>query len=71
MSLGQIADTEEQAPSLCYTAGIRYPTHKIADGAIPKERLGRHSFDANILKDYQDDEMIPSAKECELSNCHS
>ena len=27
--------TTELAPCLCYTTGIRYPTHKIADGAIP------------------------------------
>ena len=35
LTLAQITDTAELAPCLCYTAGIRHPTHKIADGAIP------------------------------------
>ena len=34
-TLAQITGTAELAPCLCYTAGIHYPTHKIADGAIP------------------------------------
>ena len=34
-TLAQIAVTAELAPCPCYTAGIHYRTHKIADGAIP------------------------------------
>ena len=34
-TLARITGTAELAPYLCYTIGIRYPTHKIADGAIP------------------------------------
>ena len=34
-TLARITGIAELAPSLCYTAGICNPTHKIADGAIP------------------------------------
>ena len=34
-TLARVIGTVELASCLCYTAGIRYRTHKIADGAIP------------------------------------
>jgi len=34
-TLARITGTAELAACLCYTEGIRNPTHKIADGAIP------------------------------------
>ena len=53
LTLAQITGTMELAPCLCYTTGIRYHTHKLLMGQfkqVTQDRLGPHTFGANILK---------------------